>query len=120
MENSVGNPDLTGVFHNRHTSSLRKVGTARALVSGSFGNPGLVPRTRNRESRFGGGTIRSLTSQTPRGSAIPQQTGEPHPVISVIGRKTSVWAIRSPFDLDRVAHRFGFGMNKCDANGLGL
>jgi hypothetical protein len=120
MENPMGNPDLIRVFHNRWTSSLRKVGTPHALESGSFGNPGLVPRTRNRESRFGGGTIRSLTSQTPRGSAIPQQTDETQPNTSVNGSIESVWAIRSPFDLDRVAYRFCFGMNRCDANGLGL
>ncbi|MAY81064.1 MAG: hypothetical protein CL930_09805 [Deltaproteobacteria bacterium] len=83
----MGNIDLIEVIHNRHTGSLRKVGTACAIDSRSFGNPGLVPKTRNRESRFGDGTIRSLTSQTPRGSAIPQQTDEPHPVTSVIWAK---------------------------------
>ena len=116
----MGNVDLTEVIHNRHTGSLRKVGTACAIDSGSFGNPGLVPKTRNRESRFGGGTIRSLTSQTPRGSAIPQQTDEPHAVTSVTGEKSLVWAKHSPFGLDRVAHGFNFGWSKCDVNGLGL
>ena len=41
VENSMGNLDPTGVFHNRCTSPQRKVGTGCAIGSGGFGNPGL-------------------------------------------------------------------------------
>ena len=41
MENYVGNLDLIGVFHNRWTSRLSKVGTVHAMDIRGFGNPGL-------------------------------------------------------------------------------
>ena len=94
MENSVGNVDPIRVFHNQQTSSLRKVGTPHAIESGSFGNPGLVPRTRNRERRFGGGTIRSLTSQTPRRSAAPQRARHPATAPAGAGRQVPIRPIK--------------------------
>ena len=73
MENFVGNHDPIQVFHNRCTSLQRKVGTACALEDRGFGNRGWTEKSDPSETSLEDKLIRSLTSQTPRRSAVPHR-----------------------------------------------